>query len=333
MQKSLFLTSPMHGILLLVIMIISCGNPTQDNSSTDNSTVETVKIKQQRFSQDSAYSFIKRQTEFGYRIPGTPEHLACANWLYQKISSYTDTAYFPKGKTQTHDGKSIPVYNIIGSFNPKSKNRIVLAAHWDSRPMADQDQTRTNEPISGANDGASGVGVLLELARIFDSTQFDFGIDIIFFDAEDLGVSEVENSFCLGSQFWAKNLHTPGYKAKMGILLDMVGGRNAQFLWEANSNQWGNFLLAHVWTIAQELGYSDNFKMQGTSAVIDDHVYVYQGTGIPMIDIIDYNHTRGFPEQWHTHNDNLNNIYKPTLKAVGHTLENTLLNPPPSLFY
>ena len=208
-----------------------------------------------------------------------------------------------------------------------------MGAHWDSRPIADQDRTNSDKPIVGANDGASGVGVLLEISRILDTLPSDMGLDIIFFDAEDLGASEVENSFCLGSQYWAKNPHIPNYSARMGVLLDMVGGKDAAFLWESNSNQWGSFLLSHIWSIAQDLGYQAYFKTQNTGMVIDDHVYVYKGRGIPMIDIIDYNQDRGFPAQWHTHDDDITHIHKPTLKAVGHTLENLLNNPPPSLRY
>ena len=324
------------GTLGILFLLESCGNtPSGSNSETPTEieNTATIKTKGNRFSEDSAFAFIEAQVNFGYRIPGSVEHAKCAQWLYSQLSTYCDTAYFQKGQTQTHTGKNIPVYNLIGSFNPKATKRMLWAAHWDSRPIADQDNERTNMPISGANDGASGVGVLLEIARILDTLPQEIGLDIIFFDAEDLGASEVENSFCLGSQYWAKNPHIPNYSARMGVLLDMVGAKDAEFLWEANSNQWGNFLLAHIWSVAHELGYQKQFKTQNTGMVIDDHVYVYQGRKIPMIDIIDYNHSRGFPSEWHTHDDNIKNIHKPTLKAVGHTLENTLLNPPPSLFY
>lgn len=322
------------GFISISLVFHSCGNtPNESENIATNSDIKTVKIQGNKFSEDSAFAFIERQVNFGFRIPGSTEHRNCADWLYAQLQQYCDTAYFQKGTTQTHTGKTIPVYNLIGSFNPNAKKRMLWGAHWDSRPVADQDNERTNMPIAGANDGASGVGVLLEIARITDTLPAEIGLDIIFFDAEDLGASEVENSFCLGSQYWAKQPHTPNYSARMGVLLDMVGSKNAEFLWESNSNQWGNFLLAHIWSVAHELGYQNHFKTQNTGMVIDDHVYVYKGRNIPMIDIIDYNHTRGFPAEWHTHNDNMEQIHKPTLKAVGHTLENTLLNPPPSLFY
>ncbi len=329
-----------HSILKLLfisttaILMHGCGNnSTEPQTSKNEGGNTTIVLKGNAFSEDSAYVFIQKQVDFGFRIPGTVAHNNCANWLFDKLQEYCDTAYFQKGKTSTHTGDEIPVYNLIGSINPNATKRMLFGAHWDSRPTADQDQNRSNMPILGANDGASGVGVLLEIARIIDTLPSEMGLDIIFFDAEDLGISEIENSFCLGSQYWARTPHIPNYKARMGVLLDMVGDEHAEFLWEANSNQWGNFLLAHIWTIAHELGYQTHFKTQNTGMVIDDHVYVYKGLGIPMIDIIDYNLQRGFPEQWHTHSDNMDQIHKPTLKAVGHTLENTLRNPPPSLFY
>lgn len=322
------------GCISISLVFQNCGNtPDEPENTVVSDDTKMVKIQGNQFSEDSAFAFIERQVNFGFRIPGSSEHRNCANWLYAQLVQYCDTAYFQKGTTPTHTGKTIPVYNLIGSFNPDAKKRMLWGAHWDSRPVADQDNERTDMPISGANDGASGVGVLLEIARIIDTLPSEIGLDIIFFDAEDLGASEVENSFCLGSQYWAKNPHIPNYTARMGVLLDMVGSKKAEFLWESNSNQWGNFLLAHIWSIAQELGYQNHFKTQNTGMVVDDHVYVYKGRNIPMIDIIDYNHTRGFPAEWDTHNDNIEQIHKPTLKAVGHTLENTLLNPPPSLFY
>jgi glutaminyl-peptide cyclotransferase len=334
MYTKYILTLKNGGLLSLVILIFShCGTTPNSTESIESESTKLVTNATQKFSEDSTYSFIEKQLSFGYRIPGTPEHKNCADWLFTKLLAYCDTAYFQRGQTKTHKGTTIPVFNLIGSFNPKATKRLLFASHWDSRPFADQDKNNPNKPILAANDGASGVAVLLELARIMDSAPEDIGIDILFFDAEDLGESEFENSFCLGSQYWAKNLHIPNYKAKMGVLLDMVGGKNAEFLWEGNSNQWGNFLLSHIWTIAQELGYSQYFKTQQTGFVTDDHVYVYQGTGIPMIDIIDYHHQRGFPDEWHTHNDNLEHISKSTLKAVGHTLENMINHLPPSFYY
>ncbi len=329
-----FASLKIAAISIVWLSLWGCGGSETTVPENEPEITRVIQNKSTRFNEDSAFQFIKNQVDFGYRIPGNKPHRLCADWLYNKLTHYCDTSYFQKGTTQTHEGKTIPVYNVIGSFRPQASRRILLASHWDSRPMADNDMSENlNKPIDGANDGASGVGVLLEIARTLDTLPEDVGIDIIFFDAEDLGVSEAENSFCLGSQYWVKTAHVINYTAHFGILLDMVGGKEAKFYWEGNSKNWGSYILSHVWTVAQELGFGNHFITESTTPVIDDHAYVYQGTKIPTIDIIDYHHREGFPEEWHTVNDNISNIHKPTLKAVGLTIENTLQTPPPSLFY
>ncbi len=330
---SMFVRTLFFRGILLMLTITSCTNDPKPAHHSE--TPKLLTNIYANFNSDSAYQYIEKQVSFGFRIPGTPEHLNCANWLFSELQRHGTNAQIQKGQAVTFDGKKIPVYNIIGSIHPQAKRRILFAAHWDTRPFADQDPNNQKEPILGANDGASGVGVLLELARNLKDQPADssIGIDFIFFDAEDWGKSEVENSFCLGSQYWAKNPHQQNYTANFGVLLDMVGDKNAQFLWEGNSNEWGNFALAHIWTIGQELGHSNHFITQTTGSIIDDHFYVYQGTKIPMIDIIDYNSQRGFPDSWHTQSDNIENIDKNTLKAVGSTLENLVHNPPTSIFY
>jgi hypothetical protein len=327
--KTIFIVSAVYSITCFTS---SCGTK-QTESDNANENVKLVQKTVSNFSQDSAYAFIEKQLSFGFRVSGTPEHLKCANWLYQKLNSYTDTSYFQKGSATTYNKKQIPVYNIIGSFNPSAKKRILLASHWDSRPWADADDVNTDKPILAANDGASGVAVLLEIARNLSKNKPNVGIDIILFDAEDYGKSEFENSFCLGSQFWARNLHVPNYTAHFGILLDMVGGKNAQFMWEAGSNSWANFALVHTWAVASELGHGAYFVSTQIGEIVDDHKYVYEKTKIPMIDIIQYDPQNGFAPYWHTHDDNLGSIDKNTLFAVGHTLENVIFTPPPSMEY
>jgi hypothetical protein len=321
--------------ILVIFAVSNCGdNPSKDKQDS-NTSEKLVSNPSSHFQADSAYHFIQKQIDFGYRIPGTKEHLACAQWLKQTLKGYVDTLYYQKGSAVAPGNLTIPVYNIIGSINPKATKRIMLASHWDSRPWADQDDKDTEKPILGANDGASGVGILMELARILKSNPLpnDIGIDIFFFDSEDYGKTDVDDSYCLGSQYWGKNLHIPNYKAHFGVLLDMVGGANAKFMWEGNSNEWGSFALSHIWTVAQELGYSSYFLTELTGAVIDDHMYVHAATKIPMIDIIHYDDEVGFAPHWHTHKDNMTNIDKKTLKAVGHTLENVLFYPPASIHY
>lgn len=311
-----------------------CNQTTETTTSDSPAASETVIVTQKKtgFSADNAYNHIKSQLDFGFRIPGTPAHKQCADWLLKQLKAQCDTTYFQVGQSKNPtSGATIPIYNMIGSINPQAEKRMIFAAHWDSRPMADQDDNNPKDPILAANDGASGVGVILELARILHSEKPEWGVDFILFDAEDLGVAEIENSFCLGSQYWGKNLHKDNYKANFGVLLDMVGGIDAKFMWEANSNQYANWILVHTWQIAKELGHDNHFQLQNIGAITDDHKYVYEATNIPMIDIIQYNENTGFAPYWHTHDDNLDAIDKNTLQAVGNTLLNLIFNPPATL--
>lgn len=318
----------------LTSLFWGCNQTTETTTSDSPAASETVIVTQKKtgFSADNAYNHIKSQLDFGFRIPGTPTHKQCADWLLKQLKTQCDTTYFQVGQSKNPtSGATIPIYNIIGSINPQAEKRMIFAAHWDSRPMADQDDNNPKDPILAANDGASGVGVILELARILHSEKPEWGVDFILFDAEDLGVAEIENSFCLGSQYWGKNLHKANYKANFGVLLDMVGGKDAKFMWEANSNQYANWILVHTWQIAKELGHDNHFQLQNIGAITDDHKYVYEATNIPMIDIIQYNENTGFAPYWHTHDDNLDAIDKNTLQAVGNTLLNLIFNPPATL--
>lgn len=315
----------------LVFGFQSCTKKNTDTSTSD-SAVTFIQKKVTGFSADSAYILIKKQLDFGFRIPGTPAHKKCADWLYSELMRFSDTAYYQKlSGTNPRNGQPIPIYNLVGSFNPSATNRLLLASHWDSRPSADQDSKDQDKPILAANDGASGVAVLLEIARHLSKEKPEIGVDIIFFDAEDLGIPTVENSFCLGSQAWAKNPHKPHYTANAGILLDMVGGKNAKFVWEAYSAEFGNFILNQTWGIAHELGYKSTFPLESIGPIIDDHKYVYEGIRIPMIDIIQYDENSGFAPYWHTHSDNLDAIDKNTLMQVGNTVHHVIFNPPFSI--
>lgn len=294
---------------------------------TEESSIISNKVN--GFDANIAYELIEKQLSFGFRIPGTNAHKQCSDWLFSTLKKYCDTFYYQKGKgINPNDGKPIPIYNLIGSFNPKAKTRILFAAHWDSRPFADQDDKNPTLPILAANDGASGVAVLLELARNLKQKKTALGIDIILFDAEDLGNAKIENSFCLGSQYWGRNLHVANYTAQFGVLLDMVGGKDATFMWEENSNEYANWILVHTWQIAKELGYENYFQFKAIGAITDDHKYVYEATKIPMIDIIQYDEVSGFAPYWHTHDDNLLAIDKNTLHAVGNTILHLVFNPP-----
>jgi len=305
-------------ILTLLLLVLACqqDKPSKPTTKPDKPTVEIP-----NFNKDSAYVYIQNQVDFGPRVPGTNEHLQCADWLEKKLANFGAKAQRQTATVTAFNGEKLPMYNIIGSYNMEAKKRLLLCAHWDTRPFADQDTERTNEPILGANDGASGVGVLLEIARQLQQKQPNIGIDIIFFDVEDYGKGAAE-TYCLGSQYWAKNPHTPNYKAYGGILLDMVGAGDAIFHQEGYSLQYAKFLVDDIWYTANKAGYSSYFSFKKVSPVTDDHLFVNQIAKIPTIDIIQYDQStaKGFGSFWHTHDDNMDIIEKKTLKAVGQTL-------------
>lgn len=309
--------------------------------SEDNDKKEPIEadnsVQAPAFNTDSAYVFIQKQLEFGPRVPNTSAHVNCGDYLIKTLKSYGADVVEQKFEAQAFDGKKLQLRNIIASFNREAPKRILLAAHWDSRPFADKDTINKDKPILGANDGASGVAVLLQLASMVASAnpKLSIGVDIIFFDGEDYGKREddVEGEndvlwWCLGSQYWSKNKHKENYTAYYGILLDMVGGKNDKFTQEGNSLIYAPKVVEKVWGAAQKLGFSSYFLPKQTDAITDDHFFVNEFAKIPMIDIVAYDadKNRPFGDYHHTHRDSLDIIDKNTLKAVGQTLAFVIWN-------
>lgn len=321
--------------VILLLLIFSCTDK-QDKKVADAPAKESQKtIQRPDFNADSAYAFIEKQVAFGPRVPNTESHKQTAAYLAKKMEGYGFQIINQRAKVTAFNGTQLDIVNIIGEYLPNNNNRILLFAHWDTRPFADQDTKDRTKPIDGANDGGSGVGVLLEVARQIQISQPNIGIDIIFFDAEDYGQpsgsmhsGKSTSSWCLGSQYWARNMHKPNYRANYGILLDMVGGKNAIFPKEAISMHYAPYVVNKVWDIAQRLGHGDHFVNQQVQFVgEDDHLYVNKIANVPSIDIIQYDpETGAFNKNWHTHDDNMESIDKETLQAVGETVMAVILN-------
>ena len=318
-----------------VLLLSSCGDKQPKGTpSTSEKPNKTVSVP--NFNADSAYQFVACQTNFGPRVPETQAHADCAQWLAAKLGEFADTVIVQDFRAKLYNGKGVDGQNIVGVFHPEAKKRIVLCAHWDSRPYADHDPdaANTHTPIDGANDGASGVGVLMECARQFKLQELPehLGVDIVLFDLEDYGphIEEAEkyydedvNYWALGSQYWSKHPHVYGYKAYYGILLDMVGGSNPTFPKEYYSQGYAAWVSNKVWRRAADLGYRPYFTNELGALISDDHVPMNQIAGIPTIDIIDLqpeSSNECFPEVWHTLNDNIENIDKTTLGMVGDVL-------------
>ena len=326
-------------VMATALMLVSCGD--KQPKKADAQKPEAKKhVTIPDFDADSAYQYVAKQTAFGPRVPETQAHAECAEWLTCKLGGWADTVIVQDFRTRLYNGLGIDGKNIIATFNPDAKKRIVLCSHWDSRPFADHDPdaARSHQPIDGANDGASGVGVLLECARMFKAQPLpeNLGIDIILFDLEDYGPHQEQamdyydnndNYWALGSQYWSKHPHVYGYKAYYGILLDMVGGSNPNFEKEYFSESYAAWVVNKVWRKASDLGYRHCFTNELGTMISDDHIPMNQVAGIPTIDIIDL-HPESingcFPDVWHTVNDNIDHIDKETLGMVGKVLINVI---------
>ena len=319
-------------ISLVLLSIVSCDNK-QNSKPAAQSAPQVKQVVIPDFHADSAYNYVKKQLDFGPRVPGGEAHAQCAEWFIDFFNDKADTVYVQNFRTRLYNGNGIDGKNIIAAFNPEAKKRILLAAHWDSRPFADHDpdEKNWNTPIDGANDGASGVGVLMEIARLMKETPTNVGVDIILFDLEDYGAPYYLNlmtndDWALGSQYWSKNPHIYNYRAYFGILLDMVGAPNAKFPKEYYSQQFAPALSNDVWRIAREIGYSDYFTNELGHPINDDHIYVNVHARIPMIDIIhlENNSESSFYPYWHTVKDNIEQIDPKTLGMVGDVVVNVI---------
>ena len=325
------ISSGLKLFLSLGLLNFACGDQKREEKIPISPKVVSVPS----FSADSAYNYIQAQVDFGPRVPNTDAHVRCGDYLIKSLRNFGAEVEVQSFESTAYDGTRYQLRNIIGSYNTDATKRILLAAHWDTRRFADKDDQRTQEPIDGANDGGSGVAVLLEIGRVINSAGPDVGVDIIFFDGEDNGTEEgyegnvlsenpEHNGWCLGSQYWSRNKHSKSYTAYYGILLDMVGAKGAKFYREKGSMSYAPGIVKKVWDKGNELGYSRYFVYKDGGEVTDDHLFVYHWGKIQMIDIIEYNEDTFFGSYHHTHKDNMNIIDKNTLQAVGETVLNVI---------
>ncbi len=329
-----------HKSFLLVasfaLFIYSCKKDAQVNNEPKDGTTATSTVQVPIFSKDSAYAFVAKQVSFGPRVPGTEAHKTTRQWLVQKFKSYGVAVNEQSFKANTIPLGEVRSVNIIASFNPTYARRVILAAHWDTRFAADEDDTNPKEKFDGADDGGSGVAVLLEIARLLKDNPIGLGVDLILFDAEDQGTSDGrEDTWCLGSQYWAQHPHVKAYRAEYGILLDMVGAKGATFQKEELNNVFTPEKVRKIHKIYDQLWAQAKGMNQGALFIdlkgkpfIDDHYYINLNTDIPMIDIINkpVDSAKGFGKYWHTHDDNMNIIDPNTLGAVGQVVTAFLYN-------
>ena len=315
-------------ILLLAILMVmmSCHHKQTSESSAEEHPVAGVQAPP--FNPDSAYFYVSKQVAFGPRVPDMPAHQHCLAWLTGKLKTFADTVFVQRTTVTSFQNKPLPCINLIASFNPSASSRILLLAHWDTRPWADHDTADQDKPIDGADDGASGVAVCLEIARQLHSKSPGCGVDILLTDVEDYGSENDNNSWGLGTQYWARHPHIPSYKANFGILLDMVGGRGSQFRMEQVTRHYAGGYARKIWDAGNDLGFSYYFPYDdmGNVSIIDDHYFINTLTNIPTADIIALRPDGSFPPYHHTHGDNMAVIDRKTLAAVGQTVLSVIYN-------
>ena len=322
---------------MLLILAACAGNENKQSvKNEETSQAKPHAVEQMAivpiFDADSAYAFVAAQVAFGPRVPNSTGHRNCGDYLEEQLRSYGADVISQQTDLAAYNGDVLKARNIIARFQPEKSERVLLCAHWDTRPWADSDPLPANhyKPIPGANDGGSGVGVLLEVARQLSEVPTNVGVDIVLFDAEDYGRHEAEwrdavageETWALGSKYWAQNPHQKGYKAKYGILLDIVGAPGSRFCLEGFSMHYAPQIVKKVWSHAYRQGYSEFFPNVEGGAITDDHVNVNRILGIPCIDIINYDagSPNGFGDYHHTMSDDMGWIDATTLKAVGQTV-------------
>ena len=325
-------------IALLIVALIAGAAfnflPSNKAEVSETEEIEKVQPVGPDFNADSAYIYLQEQCNFGPRTMNSTAHDKCEKWIIQKFEQYGCKVTTQKATLNGYDGTPQRSTNIIASYNPEATTRIMFWAHWDCRPWADNDPDSTNwhKPIVAANDAASGVGVMIELARILKGSGLELGVDFICFDAEDYGTpqwfegEDPGDTWALGAQYFANNL-PEGYAPRYGILLDMVGGVGAKFYREGMSMQYAPAIVKKVWNAARQVGYGSYFPKDDGGMITDDHIPVNQTANIPCIDVIPYYPDcaqSSFGPTWHTIADNMDNIDKNTLKAVGQTMVQVL---------
>lgn len=308
-------------LIFLIFIVLSCAK-----NGSEKVPQENIKVRINKFNSDTCFAFIEKQVQFGKRYMNTQEHENCKSWLQEKLQTYDFDVIAQDFEAKSYNGITLKGTNIIGRYNSQVEERLLLCAHYDTRHIADKDTTEKEKPIDGADDGASGVAMILEIARQIRSNPIPMGLDIIFFDAEDHGSDKPGNDYSwgLGSQYWSRNIHEKNYSVRYGILLDMVGSKNATFPKEGFSMQTARTEVNKIWNLARMMGQGDFFVDREVGFYTDDHRFIIENTNIPMIDVINIKGNGEFGSYHHTHADNLEIVDKKTLQAVGQVILATI---------
>jgi hypothetical protein len=311
-------------IVSLLFVISACKN--ENKTQNDESLNKGIIPKEPpAFNDARAWKYLTDQVDFGPRNPNSTAHANCLQYFNKLLLESTTSVTLQSWVDEGYDGEKLNLTNVIASFNPESTTRILLCAHWDSRPRAERetDPKKKKLPIPGANDGASGVAILLELAKLMKEVSPSVGVDIVLLDGEDYGREGDLSKYFLGSRYFGKN-KPANYYPVYGILLDLVGDKNMKLPKEAYSSQrFYPMLVDHIWNLAKSKGYNQ-FDFTNGGGVEDDHV-ILNDYGIQCIDLIDIdlvgNDTKDQNRNyWHSLRDTPDRCSKESLKAVGEVL-------------
>lgn len=327
MRQSMYTSAVL--VLLAAALMGACSDRKQDDAVPARFTF-TAPRNAPTIDGAAAFALIERQVAFGPRVPGTPAHTACRDFLIDALRGMGWTCELQSFTMPGYDGETLQLHNIVARLHPERTTRVLLTAHWDTRPMADMESDESSKrlPIAGANDGASGVAVLLEVARSLAARPAGIGVDIVLFDGEDYGRSGDESMFCLGSKYYAASLSTDDVMPVFGVLLDLVGDRDAVFPREGHSDAYARDIVDLFWGRAAALGLRQ-FSSSRHDPIIDDHVPLNQVAGIKTINIIDaelVGHATSDERRkyWHTLQDTPAQCAPETLAAVGNLLLHVL---------
>ncbi len=310
--------------LLWGLLIAGCtGSPRQNPPVQQESSppAMTTPVSIPAFSGRRAFEILLKQTSFGPRNPNSAGHRGCLDYLTAALQANADEVRLQNFTHTGYGGEILTLTNIVASFRPGLPVRLLLCAHWDTRPRADQDSVNREKPILGANDGASGVAVLVELAGLLKSLAPAVGVDLVLFDGEDYGTEGDTDRYLLGSRHFAAT-RPPGYLPRFGILLDMVGDTFLDLPREGYSVRYAPDIVDLVWNTARDLGIGQFSDAVGPE-IIDDHLPLNEG-GIKTIDIIDFNYPDPSNRYWHTHQDTPEHCSPQSLEAVGTVLTHVI---------
>ena len=339
-RKLILIVAGVAGLISFAIVFLFAMRPKHHTYQLTESDTIPITLAPQ-FCADSAMAHVRAQCAFGPRTPNSQAHELCADWIVAQFESVGASVEQQCTTLQGYDGTDYACRNIIAHVNPDLIDRVVIGAHYDSRLWADHDPNPANHhsPVLAANDGASGVAVMLEMARCIASMPLSVGVDFVCFDLEDQGTpewakeeDEVEESptgyWCLGSKYWAEQMVMQGYQARYGVVLDMVGGRDASFAIEGYSKQVAVTLVNMVWHLADQLGFGNFFPIKDGGYLMDDHIPMNSIAHIPTIDIVPNvpSGRSSFGEAWHTVSDTPEHINPEAMRAVGQTLLQLLYN-------